>query len=216
MTAQRWSEYHDVDELVPALRNPRRHELERLRESFRRFGFTIPPLIDERTGRLVAGHGRMQLLRHDHATGAEAPDGVRVEANGTWWVPVTHGWASTDDTEAEAMLIADNRLTEASGWDEEKLLGELRHQAETGGLVGIGYEPDDIDDLYAKLQERVSLTAPAPNEQHSRVKSLVLDYPLDEYAYVARTAHRARDHYRAESNAELFQAMLREYAAEAG
>jgi hypothetical protein len=206
-----WSEYREIDSLVPALRNPRTHEIDQLRRSFNRFGFTIPPRIDERTGRLNTGHGRLQLLRYDHEQGNAAPDGVRVEANGTWWAPVTRGWSSKNDAEAEAALVSDNRLTQIAGWDNEKLVSELRHQQAAGGLEGIGFDTEDIDDLYAKLQERLAPTETPPNEQHSRLKSLVLDYPLDEYSYVAKTARRAREHYGQASNAELFHAMLSEF-----
>lgn len=212
---ERWIEYLDVDSLVPALRNPRVHELDQLRRSFNRFGFTITPNMDERTGRLVAGHGRMQLLRHDREAGAPAPEGVRVEATGKWFVPVYRGWASENDAEADAMLVADNRLTEASGWDEDKLLAELQHQAATGGMEGIGYDGDDLDDLFAKIQERASAAPTPANEQHSKIKSLVMDYPLDEYRALTETARRARGAYAVESNAELFLVMLHEYAEEA-
>ena len=106
---RRYLEHMDVDQIVPALRNPKKHELDELRRSFDRFGFTIPIMYDERTGRIVAGHGRCQLLQIDRAAGRAVPEGVR-EADGRWFVPVTRGWASESDTEAEAYLIADNRL----------------------------------------------------------------------------------------------------------
>lgn len=207
---ERHIEYMDVDTIAPALRNPRKHELDQLRRSFVRWGFTIPILRDERTERLVAGHGRVQLLQIDRAAGAEPPEGVEVQGDGTWRVPVVRGWASADDQEAEAYLIADNRLTEMAGWEEPALLDGLKRLQGGAGLDGVGYFAEDIDDLYAKVQERQAAAPPASMPRHSQIRSLVLDFPLEEFEFVAKTAQRARAHYGAPSNAELFVAMLRE------
>ncbi|MDE1904866.1 MAG: hypothetical protein KGH75_00260 [Rhodospirillales bacterium] len=140
-----------IDSLVPALRNPKRHELEQLRASYRRFGFTNPPILDERTGRLVAGHGRLQLLQIEQREGAEPPEGIEVEGD-VWKVPVVRGWASANDAEAEAYLIADNRQAELGGWDTDLLgpmLDDLAALPELQ-LDGIGFALDDLprlDDL---------------------------------------------------------------------
>ena len=211
MSGDRRIEFMRVDELVPALRNPRKHDIEALRQSVTRFGFAAVPILDERTGRLVAGHGRVQLLRVDQDAGKPRPEGITETADGHWQVPVARGWASTSDEEADAYLVADNRITEIAGWDTQALVDSLRDLQEGAGLAGVGYLPDDVDDLYAKLQEERQ-PPPEPLQGHNRnaqVKSLVLDYPLDQYGYVASTAHRARVHFGAESNAELFVAMLR-------
>ena len=109
-------EYLHVDELVPAPKNPKTHATEQLRASMLRFQFTEPCLIDERTGRLVAGHGRVEALREAQAAGLDAPDGVQVD-DGRWLVPVVRGWASRNDEESAAYVIASNRLTEVGGWD---------------------------------------------------------------------------------------------------
>ena len=39
-------------------RNPKLHSLPDIGASMDRFGFTEPPIIDERTGFIAAGHGR--------------------------------------------------------------------------------------------------------------------------------------------------------------
>jgi hypothetical protein len=214
MSEERRLEMMRIDTLVPALRNPRRHDLDMLRASFDRFGFTVPAILDERTGRLVAGHGRTQLLQVDMKAGATPAEGIETDRDGVWKVPVVRGWASTDDAEADAYLVADNRLTEIAGWDGPALLEGLRELQRGPGLDGVGYLPDDVDDLYAKLQESAPAAPAAGNARNTQVRSLVLDYPLDQYGYVAAMAHRARRHYEAPSNAELFVAMLREYDEE--
>ena len=210
MTTELWLELMRLDDLVPALRNPRAHDIEELRRSVRRFGFTVAPQMDERTGRLVAGHGRCQLLRLEQDNGRPRPEGIEEDADGKWLVPTIRGWSSENDAEASAYLITDNRQTEITQWETLGLHEALARLQGGAGLEGVGFDADDVDDLYAKLQE----TAPSapegpPNTRNQNVKSLVLDYPLDDYGYVAATAHRARAEFGVESNAELFLAMLR-------
>ena len=99
-----------VAELVPYEHNARTHseaQVERLRRSLREFGFVAPILIDEER-RVIAGHGRLLAAR---AEGMESVPCVRMG----------------DLTEAQrrAYILADNRLAEDAGWDEEALRFEL-------------------------------------------------------------------------------------------
>ena len=70
--------YEPVDSLRPAPRNPKEHALEDLTRSVTEFGFTMPVMVDERTGRLAAGHGRTQVVKALRDAGEPAPDGVVV------------------------------------------------------------------------------------------------------------------------------------------
>ena len=145
-------EYVPVDELVAAPKNPKTHALDQLQASMLRFQFTEPCLIDERTGRLVAGHGRVEALREAQAAGLDAPDGVQVK-NGVWLVPVVRGWASTSDEEASAYVIASNRLTEVGGWNDAELADVLTDLAALpDGLVGVGYSDDDLAGFLAMVR----------------------------------------------------------------
>lgn len=142
-------DYLPIDDLQGHPENPKDHDLGLLDESFDRFGFTEPVLLDERTGRLIAGHGRLERLRLRRDEGAAAPPGVVVRRDGTWTVPVIRGWSSADDDEARAYLVASNRITEAGGWHDDllgPLLDDLRRASEDG-LAGIGFSTDDVDAL---------------------------------------------------------------------
>ncbi|MEU8356488.1 hypothetical protein AB0C27_10810 [Nonomuraea sp. NPDC048882] len=47
------------------------------------------------------------------------PEGVKIGDDGVWLVPILRGWTSRSDAEAEAYLVAANRLTErtaCSSW----------------------------------------------------------------------------------------------------
>ena len=141
-------EYMALGELTSAPRNPRRHELEQIKASIRRFGFVAVPAINETTGRIVAGHGRRDALLEMQAAGEQPPARIKV-VNGVWYMPVLRGVEFATDVEAEAYLLADNRLTEIGGYDDKLLatmLAELKAQGD-GALDGIGYDDDALRDL---------------------------------------------------------------------
>ena len=99
-----------VAELVPYEHNARTHsdeQVERLRRSLREFGFMAPILIDEER-RVIAGHGRLLAAQ---AEGMESVPCVRV--------------GSLTEAQRRAYILADNRLAEDAGWDEEALRFEL-------------------------------------------------------------------------------------------
>lgn len=142
-------EYMDLDALVEAPRNPKKHDIDNIKASMRRFGFTAPPGINETTGKLVAGHGRREALLEMKAACEDAPGRIKVKGN-KWLVPVLRGIAFAKDEEAEAYMLADNRLAELGGYDEVtlvKILSDLNKMAD--GLIGTGYQPADIDALVA-------------------------------------------------------------------
>lgn len=134
--------------------------------SMGRFGYVAPMILDERTGRLVAGHGRLKSLNKAKADGDRPPDRIRIR-NGDWQVPVVRGIAFTDDREAEAYLLADNQTTILGGWDEGDLKEIVERLGEAGELVGTGFEdlyqeqfgieqddPTPLIDRAAELQEK--------------------------------------------------------------
>ena len=126
-------------------------------ESIGRFGYVEPVVADERTGKLVSGHGRIESLHSDRLAGdvidgapAVPPDGVQVADNGDWLVPVVRGWASRDDDEARAFMVTANRAPELGGWTDD-LAGLLVDLGTTAGGLPPGFTPDDIDSLLADL-----------------------------------------------------------------
>lgn len=138
-------EYMPLSELTSAKRNPKRHRLDTVEDSFRRFGFVEVPVIDERTGRLVAGHGRIEALRRRKAAGHAAPEGIEDKGD-DWLIPVERGKRFASDAEAAAYLVASNRTSEIGGWDFPEL-NELAREIEataTEGLLGTGFTMDEI------------------------------------------------------------------------
>lgn len=151
--SERSVEYVALADVVPADVNPKSHAEKDLDASLARWGYTEPVLLDERTGKLVAGHGRLAGLVAREARGAEPPDGVTVGEDGRWQIPVVRGWASKDDAEASAYLVASNRLTTLGGWDDEALAKMLVSVQETPlALDGVGYTSEDLAALLVSLE----------------------------------------------------------------
>lgn len=139
-----------LNAITGAEKNPKRHANEDIGKSIGRFGYVEPCVLDERTNRLVAGHGRMQALRVAKKSGEKPPQGVE-ERDGEWFVPVLRGWASRSDTEAQAYLVASNHLTTKGGWENTGLLEMLQSLEKQAALDGTGYGPEDLDALLMQV-----------------------------------------------------------------
>lgn len=135
-------DYLPLNALQVAARNPKRHELVQLAGSINRFGYVEPIVLDERTARMVAGHGRRESLLQMRDAGDAPPAGIRIEG-ADWLVPVVRGWSSKSDKDAEAYLVASNRHVELGGWDDPALAAMLQDI----DLEGTGFTQDDLTAL---------------------------------------------------------------------
>lgn len=117
-------QYLPLADLIGARSNPKQHSPQ-IGPLINRFGYAAPVLRDDRTGRLVAGHGRVEALRVAYHNGQAPPSGILTAPDGAWLVPVVCGWASRSDEDAAAYLIADNRSSENGGWDHKELAALL-------------------------------------------------------------------------------------------
>lgn len=148
--AARWLEYMRVSELETAPRNPNEHDRPNIKASIDRHGFVEAIVIDERTGRMVAGHGRREDLIDKRAAGEDPPEGIDVDAEGEWLVPVQRGWSSSSDADAEAYLVSSNL---APRWDPTGLAELLGDVAQSPlGLEGTGYDANSLTSLLGSLR----------------------------------------------------------------
>ena len=107
---------------MPYGRNARAHSpkhVEQLADSIRKFGWTVPCLVD-RSGVLVAGHGRVLA--------AKSLDLTEIPV-----IQIDH----LDDTAIRAYRIADNQLALASEWDEVALDEELKALVDSDFDLGV-------------------------------------------------------------------------------
>lgn len=120
-------------ELKAGPRNPRTHsktQIRQLADSIQAFGFTNPVLLDEED-RIVAGHGRIAAAK---LLGMVTVPTIRL--------------GQLSEAQKRAYAIADNRLAELAGWDNELLALELRYISELEidfELELTGFETAEID-----------------------------------------------------------------------
>ena len=136
-TAQR-IEHRKLAELAPSPRNPRRHsdaQIAQIAGSIAQFGFNSPILIDSR-GSIIAGHGRyLASLK----LGLETVPVIVLDHLG--------------EIEKRAYLLADNKLADLSGWDDEALASELAELRDTEVDLGtLGFSDDELRVLLADAE----------------------------------------------------------------
>jgi ParB-like chromosome segregation protein Spo0J len=105
-------QYTPVAALKPYKGNARTHSRRQIRqilESIRRFGFINPVIIDA-SGRIIAGHGRVEAAK---MLGLDVVPTVMIEH-------------LTED-QIRAYILADNRIAEKASWDRQTLAIELQH-----------------------------------------------------------------------------------------
>ena len=140
------ADYLELGKAVGLARNPKDHDIGEINTSMKRFGFLERIIINKTTGRLLAGHGRIETLRKAKVKGETAPINVKIQ-NGSWLVPCDY--VELPESEEEAAAIALNRLTEIGGWDDSMLTSVLSDLAamDEDMLDGIGFDMDDVDQL---------------------------------------------------------------------
>jgi len=132
-------ELKSVKELIPYSKNARTHsenQVAQIANSIIEFGFTNPILIDSNKG-IIAGHGRLMAAKK-----LNLPQ-----------VPVVILDHLTE-AQKRAYIIADNKLAENAGWDEEILANELNDlKQEDFDLDLIGFEDQELEKLFTNLYE---------------------------------------------------------------
>ena len=178
-------EYVSLDELKAWPTNPKLHDVEELEASMGRFGYTMPIAIDEGTGQMVAGHGRLEALAELRERGEKPPDRVRARGK-KWMVPVLRGLRFKNADEAEAYLVADNRLVELGGWDSDDLMELLKRHNELAddALRGTGYDAKQLDHMIKVSEhERRRHEPPEDFDEFTGEKEDEYDYECPRCTY---------------------------------
>lgn len=126
-------EIWSVDRLVPYARNARIHSPEQIAQlaaSIVEFGFNAPILVDSSAG-IIAGHGRL----------------LAAQKLGFTQVPVVI-LDHLSEIQKRAYVIADNRLAEHAGWNDELLAAELADLEREGlDLSLVGFSDAELEAL---------------------------------------------------------------------
>lgn len=128
-TVEHWS----VQRLIPYANNARTHDeaqVSQIAGSIAEFGFVNPILVGD-DNVIIAGHGRL----------------MAAQKLGLETVPVIV-LSHLTDMQRRALVLADNRIAESAGWNEELLGLELNSLQDLGfDLDVIGFTDDELDEL---------------------------------------------------------------------
>src|SRR6195256_6070261 len=155
-----------IGDLIPDPDNPRKHgraQISAIARSIESFGFNAPILVD-RNNKIVAGHGRYEAAM---LLGLERVPVILLD--------------HLTPNQAKAYMLADNKLTDRSTWDDPKLavhLKELSDLVLDFDIEAIGFEPPEIDlriqSLDSALEEADDQFELAPGPVVSRTGDLWL------------------------------------------
>ena len=124
--------YQDISQIRPYENNPRNNEaaVGPVAQSIKEFGFRVPILIDGK-GTIIAGHTRYEAAKR---LGMDKVPCIRVD--------------DLTDAQIKAYRIADNKVAEASSWNDDVLRAEMDAlQALDVDLSSTGFSEVELDDL---------------------------------------------------------------------
>jgi ParB-like chromosome segregation protein Spo0J len=142
-----------IAELIPYARNSRTHgegQVAQIAASLDQFGMVGSIVV--RDGVIAKGHGTLAAIRKLYAAGKllyPAPGkaaGAEPYPQGTAPVLNVSGWT---EAQFRAYVIADNKLAENAGWDEDMLRVEFDAlKADGFDLSLVGFDAGELKDLF--------------------------------------------------------------------
>ena len=128
-----------LEQLVPYARNARTHsetQVAQIAGSIAEFGFVNPVLVGG-DNIIIAGHGRVMAAKK---LGLKTVPTIKLD--------------HLTENQRRALVIADNKIAENAGWDEELLRLELQNLAdEDFDLDLLGFDDVELDDLLTSLDD---------------------------------------------------------------
>lgn len=141
-----------VAALVPYARNARTHpewQITQIANSISEFGFCNPVLIADDNS-IIAGHGRCLAAQ-------------RLELDEVPCIRLDH----LDDVQRRALILADNKIADNAGWDEDLLREELEAlQNDAFDLDLIGFSDEELGELLNFAPDETAAPAVPGDEDH--------------------------------------------------
>ena len=200
-----------VEKLESHPNNPRRGDVDTIVESLKTNGQFRPIVISSDNVVLAGNHTLQAAVK----LGLPKIDVVRLPVTG-------------DSDEAVRVMLADNRSSDMSTYDDADLIVLLEGLTD---LEGTGYIPDDLTDLMhiseMHLNADDSSTTYTPTSEdkvgisknlsvlkdeyaEKSVRSVILAYSLEDFEEIAQLLMTAREMLGLESNADVVLQLLRE------
>ncbi len=189
-----------VSDLKEYEKNSRTHsddQVAKIAASVEEFGFTNPILIDESNG-VIAGHGRLQAAK-------------RINMGEVPCIRLAH----LSESQKRAYVIADNKIAESGGWDDEMLKMEIMELAQDDyDLKLTGFDEAGLDSILAiseEVMEAVQKKRDHKETGHSQqdtVRQVILIYTSDEYPRVMEAMREYAEEHGLSSNTEVVNHLL--------
>jgi DNA modification methylase len=151
--------------------NPRRGDLEAIKDSLRRHGQYRPIVANRRTGEVLAGN---------HVLLAARELGLKELAV---------AFIDVDDEHAKRIVAVDNRTSDLAGYDPESLAALLSSLPD---LAGTGYGDADLSKLLDELAAPAEPEEPPPLPRRAETRPGEL-YALGEHRLLCGDARKAED-----------------------
>ena len=189
-----------VSDLKEYEKNSRTHsddQVAKIAASVEEFGFTNPILIDE-SNVVIAGHGRLQAAK-------------RINMGEVPCIRLAH----LSESQKRAYVIADNKIAESGGWDDEMLKMEIMELAQDDyDLKLTGFDEAGLDSILAiseEVMEAVQKKRDHKETGHSQqdtVRQVILIYTSDEYPRVMEAMREYAEEHGLSSNTEVVNHLL--------
>lgn len=129
-------------------KNPRRGDMDAIKDSIDANGWYGAVVAQRSTGYILAGNHRYRAAIQG---GAEE-------------IPVL--WLDVDDERACRILVADNRTNDLAGYDDESLAALLKDLSETDdALLGTGFSDEDLEKMLAEVGRESFEPAPDQTDE---------------------------------------------------
>lgn len=115
-----------LNAITPHPQNARRGDIDKIAESLDRHGQYKPIVVNKRDNCILAGNHTYKAVKK------------------LKWSKIAVVWVDVDETTAKKIMIADNRTSDLSSYNEDALFGML---SELPDLAGTGFTDDDLANL---------------------------------------------------------------------
>jgi len=122
-----------LEKLTTHPENPRRGDVAAIAEGMSAYGQYQNIVAQRSTGYVLVGNHRYLAARR------------------LGWENMAVAWLDVDDVTARKVMLWDNRSSDRSAYDEDALAELLASLNDD--YAGTGYDPDDVDDLLAGLEQ---------------------------------------------------------------
>lgn len=145
---------YPIDQLTPYPGNPRRGDVEVIKESLERNGQYKPIVVNCRNGQVLAGNH------------------TREAALALGWKEIRIHVVDADKALARRIVLADNRTNDVAGYDNDDLAKVLEQM--DGDLTGTGYDENAVNAVLAELEDAPTTGNKDPDELPETITVTVL------------------------------------------